>query len=76
MLPLCYRPSVNVGGVTVPSLPPGDYFVAAVDGLGADMDGEWQNPDVLAALSTRAQRVTVGERQRATAELRLIRWAR
>ena len=62
---------------TVTSLPPGDYFAAAVDGIDGDADsGEWQNPDVLTALSTRAQRVTVGERQRAAADLRLIRWAR
>ena len=61
----------------VRSLPPGDYFAAAVDGIEGDADaGEWQNPDVLAALSTRAQRVTVGERQRAVADLRLIRWER
>lgn len=64
-------------GFTVTSLPPGDYFAAAVDGIEGDMNaGDWQNPDVLAALSTRAQRVTVGERQRASADLRLIRWAR
>ena len=64
-------------GFRVMSLPPGEYFAAAVDGLDGDADsGEWQNPDVLAALSTRAQRVTVGERQRATADLRLFRWAR
>jgi hypothetical protein len=62
---------------TVTSLPPGDYFAAAVDGIDGDMDsGDWQDPDVLAALSARAQRVTVGERQRAVADLRLIRWAR
>jgi hypothetical protein len=64
-------------GFTVTALPPGEYFAAAVDGIDGDMDnGDWQNPDVLAALSTRAQRVTVGERQRASADLRLIRWAR
>ena len=64
-------------GFRVTSLPPGEYFAAAVDGLDGDADsGEWQNPDVLAALSTRAQRVTVGERQRAAADLRLLRWAR
>ena len=62
---------------TMTSLPPGDYFAAAIDGIDGDMDsGDWQNPDVLAALSTRAQRVTVGERQRVSADLRLIRWAR
>ena len=62
---------------TVRSLPPGDYFAAAVDGIEGDAEaGEWQNPDVLAELSTRAQRVTVGERQRAVANLRLIRWER
>jgi protocatechuate 3,4-dioxygenase beta subunit len=64
-------------GFTVTSLPPGDYFAAAVDGIEGDMNaGDWQNPEVLAALSTRAQRVTVGERQRAAADLRLIRWLR
>jgi hypothetical protein len=61
----------------VTSLPPGDYFAAAVDWIEGDGNsGDWQNPDVLAALSTTAQRVTVGERQRASADLRLIRWAR
>jgi hypothetical protein len=69
-------PDVN-GGFTVPSLPPGDYFVAAVDGIDGDADtGDWQNPDVLAALSASAQRVTVGERQRAVADVKLIRWQR
>jgi hypothetical protein len=64
-------------GFTVASLPPGDYFAVAVDGIDGSMNaGDWQNPEVLAALSTRAQRVTVGEHQRASADLRLIRWAR
>jgi hypothetical protein len=37
-------------------LPPGEYYVAAVDDIGTE---EWQDPDVLARLAPNAARVTV-----------------
>lgn len=62
-------------GFTVRSLPPGDYFVVAVDAIeGDDVAGEWQNADVLTALAAAAARVTVREGERAPIELRLTRW--
>jgi hypothetical protein len=64
-------------GFTVTSVPPGDYWVAAVDEIDGDGDtGDWQNPDVLNELVASARRMTVGERQRTSADLRLIHWAR
>jgi protocatechuate 3,4-dioxygenase beta subunit len=58
----------------VSSLPPGDYWVAAVNVLdGNAAGGEWQNPAVLDALSTRAQRVSLREGEQRSATLRLIR---
>jgi protocatechuate 3,4-dioxygenase beta subunit len=64
-------------GFSVRSLPPGDYFVVAVDAIdGDDTEGEWQNPEVLTTLAASATRVTVRERQRTPIELRLTRWER
>ena len=61
-------------GFSVGSLPPGEYFVAAVDALDGDGDsGEWQNPDFLERLALTATRVTLAERQRLVTSLRLIR---
>lgn len=61
-------------GFSVRSLPPGEYFVAAVDALDGDGDsGDWQNPDFLERLALAATRVTMAERQRAEVDLRLIR---
>ena len=62
------------GAFRLTGLPPGDYWIAAVDRLEGITDtGEWQDPDLLQDLSLRAVRVTLGERQSQTTSLRLIR---
>jgi hypothetical protein len=60
------------GSFTASSLPPGEYYVAAVERLdGGRNFGDWQNPDVLQALVPAAQRVVLRQGQTATTELRL-----
>lgn len=44
------------GSYTFDHLPPGDYYVIAIEGI--DGDG-WRDPKVLQALATRAERLTV-----------------
>ncbi|HLG57775.1 MAG TPA: carboxypeptidase-like regulatory domain-containing protein [Vicinamibacterales bacterium] len=67
------RPSQD-GGFEVVGLPPGEYWIAAVDSIqGNQSFGEWEKPEVLDALSTRAQRITLAERERYLTVLRLIR---
>ena len=67
------RPSQD-GGFEVMGLPPGEYWVAAVDSIeGNQSFGEWEKPEVLEGLSARATRVTLTERKRSTVMLRLIR---
>jgi hypothetical protein len=67
------RPSQD-GGFEIVGLPPGEYWVAAVDSIeGNQSFGEWEKPEVLEALSARATRVTLMERRRSTVMLRLIR---
>jgi hypothetical protein len=62
------------GGFTIGTLPPGDYYVVAVDRLEGDgAAGEWQNPDVLAVLSASASRISLAANQRAALSLRLVR---
>lgn len=61
------------GSFEVAGLPPGDYWVAAVDPIaGTEVSGEWLKPESLEKLSFRAQRVTIAERQRHMTVLRLI----
>jgi hypothetical protein len=57
------------GIFTVTGLPPGEYFVAAVDRM---VDGEWQDPDVLESVIPGAMRVTLTEGQRLSVSPRLI----
>jgi protocatechuate 3,4-dioxygenase beta subunit len=53
---------------------PGDYWVVAADRLdGTDVAGDLQNPEVLDALASRAQRITLGEGQSQILTLRLVR---
>lgn len=53
---------------------PGDYWVAAVNRLdGNEVAGDLQNPEVLDALASRAQRITLGEGQSPALTLRLVR---
>ena len=67
------RPSQD-GSFEVVGLPPGEYWLAAVDSIqGNQTSGEWEKPEVLETLSTRATRVVLAERERSTVMLRLIR---
>jgi hypothetical protein len=54
----------------VTGLPPGEYWVAAVDALAP---GDWQTGDVLDTLVGRAERIKVADGQVATVALRLSR---
>jgi hypothetical protein len=49
------------GSFRVGGLPPGDYYVAAVDPEWSLDSGEWQKPEALNALRSAARRVTLGE---------------
>ena len=61
------------GSFEVASLPPGEYWVAAVDPVeGTEVSGDWLKPESLEKLSFRAQRVTLAERERRLTVLRLI----
>ena len=65
--------SAQDGSFRVNGLPPGDYFIAAVNRLEGTWEaGEWQNPDVLAQIESRSQRVTLSGGQTRTVTLRLI----
>ena len=67
------RPAQD-GGFEVAGLPPGEYWVAAVDAIpGSQSAGEWEKPEVLEALSTRATRVMLADHERYMTVLRLIR---
>jgi hypothetical protein len=61
------------GGFNVRSLPPGDYWVAAIDRVDAPPAAAgWVDAELLTLLSARATRVTLGEGQSHTATLRLV----
>jgi hypothetical protein len=60
----------KTGAYTVPNLPAGEYFVAAVsDKMAAD----WQNPEFLASLTGDAVRVRLSDGQRATQNVKVAR---
>jgi transcriptional regulator GlxA family with amidase domain len=62
------------GSFEVSGLPPGEYWVAAVDRIdGSNVAGDWQKPEALEQLSFRAQRKTLVEGERFMMILRLIR---
>jgi hypothetical protein len=62
------------GAFRVTGIVPGDYWVVAVDRLdGSEVAGDLQNPEVLDALASRAQRITLGEGQSQDLTLRLVR---
>jgi hypothetical protein len=62
------------GRFIVSGVPPGEYFVVAVDTIdGTSRSGEWQNPDLLDVLAQSARRLRVGEGQRTTVDLELVR---
>lgn len=60
------------GSFRIGGLPPGNYFVAAVDHLEGTIEGgEWQNPELLLRLESGAERVALLEGQAETVSLRL-----
>jgi len=62
------------GSFEVTGLPPGEYWVAAVDRIErGGVAGDWQKPEALEQLSFRALRVTLTEGERHMTILRLIR---
>ena len=62
------------GAFRVTGIVPGDYWVVAVNRLdGSEVAGDLQNPEVLDALASRAQRITLGEGQSQILTLRLLR---
>ncbi len=65
------------GTFSASALPPAEYYVAAVDRIDGGSDfGDWQNPDVLSVLASRARRITVRQGQQISTELRLIQMPR
>jgi len=46
----------GTGGYAISNLPPGDYYLIAVESRDAD---EWQDPKLLELMATRAQKITV-----------------
>jgi hypothetical protein len=65
------------GTFIVPTLPPGDYHVAAIEYSELDPTAEEMlQPDALAALASSAQRITAGERQTVQLDLRLLQLPR
>jgi carboxypeptidase family protein len=62
----------RAGAFSSGAVPPGDYFVAAIDRAAeAWRADEWQDPDVLDRLSRSAARVTLADGQKVTVALRL-----
>jgi len=63
------------GAFSIVGLPPGDYWIVAVDRLDSPVSGATVPPDpaLLESLSSRALRVTLGEGQSQDLTLRLIR---
>jgi hypothetical protein len=59
------------GRFWIATLPPGDYLAAAVDTF--DIDSEWLDPEVLAALAPLARRLTLPPDGTIATELELIR---
>jgi protocatechuate 3,4-dioxygenase beta subunit len=62
------RPDAN-GAFRVSGLPPGDYWIVAVDRI---EQSELQDADALATLARAAERITLYERQRLVRDLRLV----
>jgi hypothetical protein len=58
------------GSFSIDGLPPGDYWVVAVEQL---EPGDWQIPEVLDAMVPMARRVTVLEGQTQSADVRVFR---
>jgi len=56
------------GKYTIPSLPPGEYFITAVSDI---EQGEWYDPALLEQLSRVAFKITLAEGEKKTQDLRL-----
>jgi hypothetical protein len=56
------------GKYFMPNLPPGDYFICAIDDV---EPGEWYDPTLLDRLSRGALRITLAEGEKKTLDLRL-----
>jgi hypothetical protein len=60
------------GAFGIVGLPPGEYFVAAVDAMqGTEGFGEWQDPAFLDSLIARATRVALSDAQHLSLTLRV-----
>jgi hypothetical protein len=66
------RSSTDAGTFTVTGLPPGDYWIAAVDRMEGSPTA-FVSPELLDELSSRAIRITLGEGQSQDVPLRLVR---
>ena len=64
--------STDAGTFTVTGLPPGDYWIAAVDRMEGSPTA-FVAPELLEELSSRAIRITLGEGQSQDVPLRLVR---
>lgn len=66
------RPTTD-GSFLISGLPPGEYYVAAVDWMrGDELSGEWQSPEFLETISREAARLTLADDGQAAAKLTLI----
>jgi hypothetical protein len=61
------------GSFRIGGLPPGDYYVAAIDPKQSGDSGNWQEPEALRPLTSAARRVTLREGEPYVTELRLTR---
>jgi hypothetical protein len=65
------------GRYTASNLPPGTYWVAAVDGITGDVSGgDWQSPELIALVTRSARRVTIEANRSISVDLVLIRLPR
>ena len=61
------------GTFAIRGLPPGEYFLAAVDRIpGTETDAEWQDPELLESIANRAQTLRLNEGQKVVVAPRLI----
>ena len=63
------RPN-TAGAYRIRNIPPGDYFIAALTDVAT---GEWFNPTFLQALQASAIRLTIGDGEKKTQDLRVVR---
>jgi hypothetical protein len=63
----------NSARFTIAGIPPGEYFITAVDLHDRQLSGEWwMDREVLLTLATSAQRIKLAEGQSFTTTLRLV----